>query len=324
MLTYSGRSSICLVLQKILEKNNVTKTWMPSYCCSSMIQPFIDLNIPVEFYKVDWEYNQGIIRENFIPHADDIVFSMSYFGFDDPGNDDIINYCNENNIIVIEDSTHRLFNKPIDLFNATYCIASLRKWFPLTCGGAIWTENEITYNLDNPSYELTKLKLDAMNEKATYLNNTETDYELKKSFLKKYSESNHAIANNYKNKKIDDWSKEHLLSFDLEDIRSIRKSNVEILLYGLNKIQEIKLIYPVLGEKDCPIFIPVITQDRDDLHRYLTKQSIYCPIHWARPHENADSNFYDHELSIICDQRYNEKEMNYILDSISMFYKGNK
>lgn len=77
--TLSGRTSIHYVLKNILLKNNVQKVYMPSYCCSSMVQAFDDLGIEVEYYDV--YFNEGLKYSVDLDEDCDIFFAMNYFGY---------------------------------------------------------------------------------------------------------------------------------------------------------------------------------------------------------------------------------------------------
>jgi hypothetical protein len=67
-----------------------------------------------------------------------------------------------------------------------------------------------------------------------------------------------------------------------------------------------------------PLFVPIYLENRNDVRKRMSQQEIYCPIHW--PLENMPvkkgKEMAEHELSLIVDQRYGEKEMKHILDCI--------
>ena len=56
--TFSGRNAIDVALRDILNNKSINRVLAPSYCCVSMLQPFIDRGIRVEFYNVG--YQNGI------------------------------------------------------------------------------------------------------------------------------------------------------------------------------------------------------------------------------------------------------------------------
>src|SRR5699024_2517774 len=133
--TFSGRSAIELAIVDILKSHNIKRVYMPSYCCYSMLSPFIKHNIDILFYDVtitpiglNYEIN---LNENF-----DLFFSMSYFGIEHT-QDELIKLLREKKILIIEDITHRLLSKKNHSPDADYLIASLRKWFPIPSGGVL-------------------------------------------------------------------------------------------------------------------------------------------------------------------------------------------
>ena len=44
---------------------------------------------------------------------------------------------------------------------------------------------------------------------------------------------------------------------------------------------------------------------------------IYCPIHWPKPQMGGSSALFDTELSLVCDQRYTEKDMQRMIGILS-------
>lgn len=60
------------------------------------------------------------------------------------------------------------------------------------------------------------------------------------------------------------------------------------------------------------------TGDRDALRKYLIDNGIYCPIHWPEV-MGATIGVRENELSLICDQRYSEGDMQAIVDAIHIW-----
>ena len=98
----------------------------------------------------------------------------------------------------------------------------------------------------------------------------------------------------------------------------IRRKNAKILHDGLKRHQDISFLFNV-EQMDCPIFVPIIVKNgkRDYFRKILIENKIYCPIHWPKPNATCNSNIYDSELSLICDQRYNEFDMKRIIEILN-------
>ena len=114
------------------------------------------------------------------------------------------------------------------------------------------------------------------------------------------------------------YSKNYLLHVDYWAHQSKRISNAIILYEGLTHNPYIEFLFPI-KDMDCPLFVPVIVQNekRDLIRKKLIEHSIYCPVHWPHPKATCESNLYDMELSLICDQRYNEEDMQRIIDVLN-------
>lgn len=302
--TFSGRTAIEVVLQNL---TGIKKALIPSYCCDSMIVPFREANIEVEFYDVFWD--NGLKEKIDIKNDVDLVLWCNYFGFKRPMPD--FSRFIARGGIVLEDITHSYLSDSPFHSQSQYIIASIRKWFPLICGGYCASlvgklQNKPMLEVPNEYIDTKKL---AMKQKAMYLINE--DSIIKDEYMNNFSWSNHWLANNYSGLRIDQESKDYIDAIDISEIKSIRKRNALVVYEYLNKNEEVFPIFEEL-DVDCPLFVPIVCTSkmkRDELRQELISQKVYCPIHWPTPKYNCNSNLYDLELSLICDQRYNEEDM---------------
>ena len=306
-MTFSGRTAIETVLKNI---PNAKKAVLPSYCCESMIVPFYKAGIEVSFYDV-W-YDESLHINVVIPDDADILLLCNYFGFKNIMPD--VGSFKKRGGIVIEDITHSFLSKKQYCNQSDYIVASLRKWEPIICGGYCSAiKGQLKYIPDNePADDFIRLKQQAMKLKAEYLIDCNS---LKKTeFLQMFVESNSWIADNYSGLSIDSWSKEYLLTVDIQRQREVRCANAHVLYDGLK--DRVQFLFSE-EKMDCPLFVPIILhKDRDRIRRGLTEKSIYCPIHWPKP-QGCESDLYDLELSLICDQRYNEEDMKRIVSVLN-------
>lgn len=304
--SFCGRTAIETVLNNEM---NFQKALLPSYCCDSMIQPFISAGINIDFYDV--YYDDGLIIDLSIDDDVECLLWCNYFGF----NIDMPDFHKfiKRGGIVIEDITHSFFSKKQYNDQSHYLIASLRKWSPIISGGYCASLNgELKFkpSFSPPQIFLNKKK-NAMISKREYLDGDALVE--KEAFLREFSESNKWISDNYSHLMIDDESISFLQSINVDYERKIRRRNATILYEGLKNCC-LDFLFKE-EEMDCPLFLPVIIKDnkRDLIREKLIENKIYCPIHWPKP-DRCESNLYDMELSLICDQRYNEKDMQRIID----------
>lgn len=293
-LVFSGRTAIEAVLRNL---PNAHTALLPSYCCDSMVVPFRATGIDVKFYEVTW--NEGLKIE--IDKNADILFWCNYFGFRSP-------YLSMPSFdgVIIEDITHSFLSTVPSHPHSDYLVASLRKWEPVKSGGYCSVE----MNGEEPPEEFIDLKTAAMELKTEYLK--EPKSEKKERFLRMFGESNHWLAEYYSGRIIDSFSRDYLDRVDVEGQRKIRRENAKVLYEGLkNKVQ---FMFPE-QDMDCPLFIPILLPNRNEVRAHLTKNEIYCPVHWPKP-EGCESNIYSQELSLICDQRYGIDDMERIVSTL--------
>lgn len=312
---FSGRTAIELVL---LNEPNIRSALLPSYCCSAMIEPFKKRNIQISFYNVF--YKDGLVIDLDIDKNFDCILWCNYFGFNAtmPNLDEFINKGG----IIIEDITHSFLSDNNSNPQSQYLVASLRKWTSLLSGGYVASRVKRieTKNLKKPNKAFLKDKKLAMIMKSYYLQgNKEIN---KDEFLKLYAKTNEWLKKNYSVLNIDEYSKQLLISADYDRYRHVRRDNARVLYNELSNFKDIKFLYPV-EKMDCPLFVPLILDSdvRYELRKELIKNHIYCPIHWPRPEFNCESNLYDLELSLVCDQRYGYKDMQRISEVIKRSLK---
>lgn len=249
---------------------------------------------------------------------------MNYYGFTKSEMKSEIEYFKNIGSIVIEDITHSLLN--INNSNADYGVASIRKWMAIPSGAIAINFNDefIKFNiklLKNAEY--INIRLKAMKLKDKYMKTG--NEKLKPIFLEKYDYTNELLKNEYKGFEIDDISMEILNNICLNDIKEKRKINVEYIYNNLKETKDLRFVYLYINDDSCPLFVPVrVNKDkRDNLRRYLISKKIYCPVHWnyyPDRYNSKDLNDINQTvLSLVCDQRYGEKEMEYMVRIINEY-----
>ena len=216
--------------------------------------------------------------------------------------------------IIIEDITHSLLSSSVYDVQSDYLVASVRKWEPISCGGyCASVKGKLHYPptiLPPDSY--MQLKNNAMKLKAEYLEHLEEDK--KQEYMAMFSDGNRWLNKNYTNMCIDSLSMCFLEHVDIEEQKKVRRENAHILYEGLKN--KVEFLFPE-ENMDCPLFVPIISTNRDNIQKKMIQNRIYCPIHWPKPN-NCVSNLFNLELSLVCDQRYTEKDMNRIVSAINL------
>lgn len=306
----SGRAALDLIIKDIKKYKNIKTASLPSWCCESMIQPFINNNIEVAFYPVIFKDNK--LYYDIDNLRSDVLLKIDYFGYE------TTNVLYDG--LVINDVTHSLFTS--NEHKGDYVFGSLRKWTGIKTGGFVYKNDKklIDINLKNSEtyYELRK---EAMEQKSNYIE----DIINNKDYLKIYGQAEEMLDRMYDyDANINDINDAKHLDIGL--IKNIRQENAKVILKHFKDYAMFKSI----NNDSCPLFVPIIVpnEKRDELRKYLISNNIYCPVHWpiSELHKLTDEEryIYDNELSLICDQRYNREDMEYMCKHIEEFFKENK
>lgn len=301
----SGRSALKAIIEELKGARSVS---LPSWCCDSIVKPFIDAQIEVHFYPV---YFQNVLVQERNMDCD-VLFLMDYFGYSVPSAE-LTGYKGT----VIRDVTHSIFSTSYT--DADYYFGSLRKWCGVWSGGYAWTCDGHRLEEGSQAEEsYIELRRKAMNEKMEYINGNRSD----KNYLTIFNEAEdlleHVGISQAIKRDLDLIDK-----LDVMEIKEKRRTNAEVL----RKAFPNWLIFSELGLSDAPMFVPVLIPygKRDDLRSYLIKHEIYCPVHWPiSNYHNVDERtgfIYQNELSLVCDQRYTEDDMCRIVGLIKAFMK---
>lgn len=310
-LTFSGRTSIETVLRN---EPQIKKALLPSYCCDSMIEPFRRAGIEMHFFPV-W-FDDGLKIDIKIRDDIDCVLWCNYFGFKQYMPD--FRMFIDRGGVLIEDITHSFYSEVQYNKQSNYLVASLRKWEPVNCGGYCAAVSEkLIYKPENePPISFVTEKRQAMEKKTLYLQGN-NDIE-KSGFLADFERSNSWIKENYSGLLIDKESEQYLRFADQRFEKKQRKSNAKYLYQRIKTNKNIDFLFDE-SKIDCPLFVPIVIHNglRDVIRKELIIRDIYCPIHWPHPRAYCESNLYDMELSLICDQRYAEKDMEVIVSTLN-------
>ena len=300
----SGTAALESIIIDILNNNRIKTVALPSWCCNCMITPFLKYGIDVEFYPVYMK--DGTLTCDYETVSADCWVLISYFGYTSQLNK------GRPSGTIIRDLTHSIFSN--ESFEADYYFGSLRKWAGFFTGGFAWSDawsSEPSFSVCDTSY--IELRRTAMNLKKQYIHGViET-----KEYLNLF-ERGEAFLDHCEPMLAYDLDVEKAVHLDWEFIKEKRRKNASILLDSLGSWA----IFPEMKDEDCPLFVPLLldTEKRDALRNYLRGKSIYCPIHWSiePEHQLTDltADLYKREISIVCDQRYDEEDMFMILNAI--------
>lgn len=315
----TGRASIAFALADANNKVKSKIAYLPAYICESVIDCFTYCGYKVLFYDID--KSSLAIKEIDIKILNEsgIFFYCDYFGLSQ--NKQIPMYLKKaksNNVLLIKDITHSLFNKNNDEIEADYYVASLHKWMGLPSGGCVFSNNTLINPPLEKNNDYIDLRKSCLYKKGEYI--MSSDPLKKKQYLDEYHNAEMKIKNDFNLCGMDELSKALFLSTNFDDLIKIRIDNFNYLYNNLKFNHNISPIFAEITDGSCPLFFPIyIKNNRTNIRKILIKNEIYCPIHWQAPQtvdlsKYPESKFvYDHILSIPCDQRYTKVDMERIV-----------
>lgn len=304
----SGRSA-SRILNSVLKKGTIL---LPDYICESVLQVYQN-QFRMKYYHINRDFSIDI--DDFLNKMDDsvtAVYLMHYFGMIQ-GKEvlaAIVSAKKRYAFTVIEDTTHSIFTKSQTI--GDYCICSLRKWFPVTDGGVLYSDQKLKdicvqdIPVKDPSEKLTAMLL-----KKLYIDGKLDCNDLYREIFIKEEQKLDQQCFVYQ---ISDISRSLLKYFSVSDLKNKRKKNFSMLYESVYH----KKMDLVIGSKDAiPLVCPIYIEDRDEFRRYLMNNHVYCAVHWPLKETELYLNeetisFSKHIISLPIDQRYNEKHMRYL------------
>ncbi len=309
----SGRTALAAIVKDIMLKRWIKSAALPSYCCDSIIIPFVINNIQIKFYDITIDKDHDGVVQNYDSVTDcDVIVIMDFFGYiRTPGLKDFQG-------IIIRDLTHTIFCSRLQ--DADYYFGSLRKWAGFWTGGYAWKEDETSLlegDIDDTGYSI--IRKQAMEEKAEYMKKPCTT-----DFLNKFVDAETCLERLANSKLICADGRDIRMADHIDDIyiRDRRRENAGYLIDRLKEASGIHLIFNQVKKDDCPMFVPIFLDKKrgQELQQWLIKSKIYCPIHWpvSRYHNLTEKakELYDHEISLVCDQRYLQEDMEFLADRV--------
>lgn len=309
----SGRTGLGLIAKemKFILKNIL----MPDYCCGSMIAPFVHQGFTVSFYSVS-DLNDVVLNDTA-----EAVLIMDYFGFVSEDTLAFAQRCKSNGKIIIVDATQTAFSHSKIYELADYIVASYRKWFDSLCAVVYskrgFVQEESNHNYDR--YTDTFRKASVLKEE--YIKHSKGE---KQEFLSLYATANQLLDSCYDIFTASDSEVDIVYRADSDFLIKRRRENAQLLMSAVKSmsgIYDISLIYNDMGDEDCPLFVPILVNEkkRAFIRKKMIEDNIYCPCHWPidSRYPYKETLYSRKELSLICDQRYGAQEMSVQIESLA-------
>jgi hypothetical protein len=311
-LFFSGRVALFNLLNEGIKNNNWTEVYVPSFYCHEVVNFINTLPIEVIYY----DFNPFLDSENkefkFKDIQTSVVVNVLYFGIKK------LNLVSFKNIIQVEDITHNILES--EKSKADYCFGSLRKELPVPVGGFCSSPKNkplpsSKYNFESEQVSIQKLT--AMFLKNLYLSgNWENKSEIRNLFIDAENKFEFEVTNTL----IPHTSKTILSKLDCKTILETKHKNIKQAL----PLLVLKEYFSFnINSNNNTVFGLVIHCKNSDLQtklkQFLINNNIYPAVLWANQIEERDKEIENQILFIHLDYRYDENEINFIVNTINAF-----
>ena len=319
----TGRSATLYVLDTIEQrKQEVNKVVvLPPFTCHTVIEPFLSKGYEVHTYHVGKDLMSPIDEIRSIVNAvrPGVFLFHRFFGKDTvKGIDTIIPELRQKGTIVIEDCTQCLYSS-FKKSEADYFVGSIRKWCGVPDGGfAVCREGVFKNKPTQMDIALQNAKKEASDLKYEYLFEGKGDKSL---FLNKYREAEDILDAQSSYYTISDLSALIQNNLDVQHLIQRRRVNYQVIESKLSECQNVKLVFEHIEEDEVPLYCPILCIERQKIQKTLVANRIYAPVVWPKadccPEVDKDSEYvYEHILCIPIDQRYDEDDMERVVEVI--------
>ena len=277
-------------LAYLIEARVIKQIYLPYFICNSVIEICKKYNVEIIFYH---------ISNRFLPEEIQIknnawMYVVNYYG--------LVSIEEQKKIIqryrnVIIDNSQAYFVPPIEHIDTIY---TCRKYFGVSDGAILYTDANISRKLEkDKSYERVHFVLGRFEEQAG------------KFFHE--SSTNNEIFDEEPIKEMSKLTYNMLHAIDYSEIENVRSQNWRILNTKLDQINELKF-----GNIKGGYMYPLMIKNAGEIRRKLIERKIFIPVLWPdvldrMPVKSMEYQFAENILPLPCDQRYNQKDMEYML-----------
>jgi len=325
-LQYScGRTALTALLQFGMMTQGWRRLWSPTYNCPDVINTILSTGIELVSY-FDSPCDKVVLPIS--ARKGDVIFVVNFFGLKAAGE---YQKSLELGIPVIEDHSHDPWSQWAIHSEADYVLVSLRKTLPIPDGGAIWSNIGSSMPVEPGPETMIPLsyvaKTEAMLLKSIYLTGGHSS---KQDYLNLFDTAKMALNRettqpNLQIDGISQLSKKLLKTFPWREWRELRRTNYR---YFLDKV-DLSSDVCCLATDDpnaTPFSLVLMFADpgqREKARQRLIAKSIYPAIIW--PLNMTDCPWSDEKavnisqrmLSIHCDGRYGQQDMDKIANAFS-------
>ena len=314
---------------------------MPAYNCGSEIDPFVRYGLDVVFYRVDQKATidfEDIMRR--MTRRTKVVYMTLYFGW--PQDIKALSeYCRKNKIYLIEDCALSLFSNParhpIGVLGDA-AIYSLPKTLPVPDGGVLTISQDLLpetpaqrppiggiFNEFLPLIKRTVLRICDKIGLYSYLPKRLIQSRRCSTALTTPAGLPEIPQSYYYDRNIQNMTASAITRYILkhtclESVVQQRRTNYTILYEAIKDSTLFKPLYSEIPEGVCPLYLPVLVENRKAACDYLNHKGILAIQWWSGFHRAFDWADFpearylkEHLLALPIHQQLTAKDMEYMV-----------
>lgn len=282
-------------LEYILRVRGYKKVYVPYYTCEAVMEPFIKLGIPYEFYHIDIHFE---IRDCFTLKEGEALLYTNYFGLKQRYVEQLAEKVGTRLIV---DNTQAFYAKPLPGIDTFY---TCRKFFGVPDGAYLYCDKELE----------KKIEQDYSYERIVHLVKR-IDLSAEEGF-KDFRRVDDGL-DNQPIRKMSKLTQRMMMGIDYEEAALRRRTNYKMLQDAIGKENKIELS---LEDDAVPMVYPYLVPV-EGLREKLIENKIFVARYWPNVLDWAIKDDIDYLLAfqmqpLPIDQRYGNEEMEFIIKKI--------
>lgn len=295
LLLSSGRNC----LRYIIKERGIITLFLPYFLCESLSEVALDENVKIIYYHIDDNFMPIGIDEDELNDKTYLYF-VNYYGL---FRNQITELIDRYKYVII-DNTHDFFDKNDYAADVIY---NYRKYFGVPDGACI-VSNDLGLNHCYAKGKSLEKVLEMISREET------GQYFHYPTFLEadKYFKNEGLCYMSY-------FTENYVRAINYQEALNKRLENYEKLSMLLSKYNQLDL-----GAKQLTYMYPLLVTDGEKLRTYLKENNIYSLRLWANVDWNGanteEIKKADNMVLLPIDQRYSDKEMEYIANKVDNYY----
>lgn len=312
-----GRDAVAIICQELRSWSTNRRVLVPAFICEVVPRTLIENGINVGFYDItaNLEIDLESVGKNFTDNTSAILF-INYFGFLQP--EEKILELARYKVPIIEDNTQAFLSGSVltEMEGVRgWTFTSYRKLLPVPEGSQlsfIGKNHLFDAELHRPGMNYVTWRLFALFLKSAAL---KIPHHYVESVRQEFFTRSVRSINFQYPARIAQVSKAFLRHIDIEKVFRTRRTNYLTLLESIRENHTCRPIFDCLMNNVCPLGLPVLVKNRNELLHGLETKKISAALLWNRNtmvkalDYPVSAHLWDHILVLPVGQAYSAEDM---------------